>query len=417
MKYSIKEIADINRNSLKKEELKKIVYLDTANLTKNKINELVDYDTKIDKIPSRAKRKVEDNDILISTVRPNQEHYGILKNTPDNLIVSTGFAVITPKSNLVDPYYLYALLTQKKITNYLQVVAENSTSAYPSIKPSVIANLEIDLLTLNKQKSIGKFFKSLEYKIELNNQIISNLEELASTLFKRWFVDFEFPDENGNPYKSSGGKMVDSELGEIPEYFQVKKLSDIADVIGGGTPSKKVKEYFEDGNISWITPKDLSINKNIFIDRGKTSITRLGLDKSSAKLLPKNSILFSSRAPIGYTAISKNELATNQGFKSLIALDGIPYQFIFHFIRNNVSKFESIATGSTFKEVSGTAVKNFKIVLPTEEVLQNYADVTSPLFKKIKIVEEENTILTELRDSLLPKLLSGEIELTEDEGV
>lgn len=234
-------------------------------------------------------------------------------------------------------------------------------------------------------------------------------------MFKRWFVDFEFPDENGNPYKSSGGKMDDSEFGEIPECFQVKKLSDIADVIGGGTPSKKVKEYFEDGNISWITPKDLSINKNIFIDRGKTSITRLGLNKSSAKLLPKNSILFSSRAPIGYTAISKNELATNQGFKSLIALDGIPYQFIFHFIRNNVSKFESIATGSTFKEVSGTAVKNFKIVLPTEEVLQNYADVTSPLFKKIKIVEEENNILTELRDSLLPKLLSGEIELPEDE--
>lgn len=227
MKYSIKEIADINRNSLKKEELKKIVYLDTANLTKNEINELVDYDTKTDKVPSRAKRKVEDNDILISTVRPNQEHYGILKNTPDNLIVSTGFAVITPKSDLVDPYYLYAVLTQKKITNYLQVVAENSTSAYPSIKPSVIANLEIDLLTLNKQKSIGKFFKSLEYKIELNNQIISNLEELASTLFKRWFVDFEFPDKNGNPYKSSGGKMVDSELGEIPEGWEIIKLSDL----------------------------------------------------------------------------------------------------------------------------------------------------------------------------------------------
>ncbi|WP_270305942.1 YetF domain-containing protein [Enterococcus faecalis] len=130
--------------------------------------------------------------------------------------------------------------------------------------------------------------------------------------------------------------MGDSEFGEIPEYFQVKKLSDIADVIGGGTPSKKVKEYFEDGNISWITPKDLSINKNIFIDRGKTSITRLGLDKSSAKLLPKNSILFSSRAPIGYTAISKNELATNQGFKSLIALDGIPYQFIFHLVKRAV---------------------------------------------------------------------------------
>ncbi len=238
------------------------------------------------------------------------------------------------KDSVIDLYYLFYALRIREYHHFILGSATGTTVRHTS--PKKIMDYEISLPSINIQRKISYMLHKIEEKIHLNNQIISNLEELSSTLFKRWFVDFEFPDENGNPYKSSGGKMGDSEFGEIPEYFQVKKLSDIADVIGGGTPSKKVKEYFEDGNISWITPKDLSINKNIFIDRGKTSITRLGLDKSSAKLLPKNSILFSSRAPIGYTAISKNELATNQGFKSLIALDGIPYQFIFHLVKRAV---------------------------------------------------------------------------------
>ncbi|ETT94181.1 restriction endonuclease subunit S [Enterococcus faecalis] len=364
--------------------------------------------------------KFRNNDILMARITPCLENgktaYVDILNEDEVAFGSTEYFVLRANENYILPKYLYYLSISDGLRNIV-IKSMTGTSGRQRAQKEAVLDFEIELPSISIQKKVLSILDSIDSKIELNNQIISNLEELASTLFKRWFVDFEFPDENGNPYKSSGGKMDDSEFGEIPECFQVKKLSDIADVIGGGTPSKKVKEYFEDGNISWITPKDLSINKNIFIDRGKTSITRLGLNKSSAKLLPKNSILFSSRAPIGYTAISKNELATNQGFKSLIALDGIPYQFIFHFIRNNVSKFESIATGSTFKEVSGTAVKNFKIVLPTEEVLQNYADVTSPLFKKIKIVEEENNILTELRDSLLPKLLFGEIELPEDEGV
>ncbi|EGO7852006.1 restriction endonuclease subunit S [Enterococcus faecalis] len=405
MKYSIKEIADINRNSLKKEELKKeelkkIVYLDTANLTKNKINELVDYDTKTDKVPSRAKRKVEDNDILISTVRPNQEHYGILKNTPDNLIVSTGFAVITPKSDLVDPYYLYAVLTQKKITNYLQVVAENSTSAYPSIKPSIIANLEIDLLTLNKQKSIGKFFKSLEYKIELNNQIISNLEELASTLFKRWFVDFEFPDENGNPYKSSGGKMVDSELGEIPEGWHIDIISNLMENFDRKrVPLSKMQREKRKGEYPYYGAASLMDYVDDFLFDGIHLL--LGED---------GTVITKEGNPVLQYVWGK--FWVNNHAHVLKGRGYVSTEWLYlWFKQTNVS---GIVTGAVQPKISQTNLNRLKVVFPDKELLIKFQKNIGIMFDKLVVLSNEMTTLTELRDTLLPRLLSGEIELSED---
>ncbi|HFD1731551.1 TPA: restriction endonuclease subunit S [Enterococcus faecium] len=415
MKYSIKDIADINRNSLKKEELKKIVYLDTANLTKNKINELVDYDTKIDKIPSRAKRKVEDNDILISTVRPNQEHYGILKNTPDNLIVSTGFAVITPKSNLVDPYYLYALLTQKKITNYLQVVAENSTSAYPSIKPSVIANLEIDLLTLNKQKSIGKFFKSLEYKIELNKQIISNLEELASTLFKRWFVDFEFPDENGNPYKSSGGKMVDSELGEIPDGWRLSKIGEEVQIVRGASP-RPIQEFMSDSSgRPWVKISDANSASSCFINRTKQFIIDKGISRS--RTVEPGTLILSNSATPGIPKFMDILASVHDGWLIFNDYRSFSKEFLYLLLLNKRKSILSLSNGSVFRNLKTDILKKFPVVVPNEIILRKAQILYENIFKIILHHSREITTLEQLRDSLLPKLLSGEIELPEDEEV
>lgn len=218
MEFKLKDIAHINQETLKKDSFpNNFLYLDTKNLTSGKFGELVYFDTKKDKVPSRARRIVKENDILISTVRPNQRHYGFITKDQESYIVSTGFAVITPDETKVNPYFLYKFLTLENITNYLQSIAENSTSAYPAIKPSVLSELSIILPDKTIQGYISKLLRSLDDKVNLNEQIIANLEELSQTLFKRWFVDFEFPDEDGNPYKSSGGEMVDSELGEIPK--------------------------------------------------------------------------------------------------------------------------------------------------------------------------------------------------------
>lgn len=220
------------------------------------------------------------------------------------------------KKDIVNPNYLYAYLTQRRITDYLQIIAENSTSAYPSIKPSVIANLDIELPSMEKQNSIGEFSKSLENKIKLNNQIISTLEELASTLFKRWFVDYEFPDENGNPYKSSGGKMIESELGDIPEVWEVLNLADVSeDIITGKTPSTKEKENYGD-EIPFIKIPDM--HNNTYVVNTESSLSSLGSSLHPKKLLPKNTICVSCIATPGLVSITSEESHTNQQINAIL---------------------------------------------------------------------------------------------------
>src|SRR5699024_9947299 len=146
-------------------------------------------------------------------VRPAHKHFGFITDKEANLIVSTGFAVLSPNIEKVDPYYLYKYLTLDSVVNYLQAVAENSTSAYPSIKPSDITTLEINLPELSTQQKVGTFLRNIDQKIELINGITSTLEKIDQNLFKYWFVDFEFPDKDGKPYKSNSGKMNESELG------------------------------------------------------------------------------------------------------------------------------------------------------------------------------------------------------------
>ena len=290
-------------------------------------------------------------------------------------------------------------------------------SVFDTINRKTFENLYVELPTKQYQNEVTEILTRLDDKIELNKQITDNLEEIASTLFNHWFVDFEFLDENGNPYKSSGGKMVESELRKIPEGWKTVCLSEIGDIVAGGTPSKTKNEYYENGNIAWITPKDLSGNKSIFISEGATDITELGLKKSSAKILPKYSVLFSSRAPIGYLAINKNEVCTKQGFKSIVPNEGIPYQFIYFYLKNNIGYIESIAGGSTFKEISGTAMKNLKVTLPPTHLLKEYRQIVETIFNNIENFEGTSQILSELRDTLLPKLLLGEIEIpTEEEA-
>ena len=242
MEYKLKDIAHINQETVKKDSFpNSFLYLDTKNLTSGKFGELAYFDSMKDKVPSRARRVVKENDILISTVRPNKRHYGFITKDQKSYIVSTGFAVITPEETKVNPYFLYKYLTLENITHYLQSIAENSTSAYPAIKPSVLSELSINLPDITIQDYISKLLRSLDDKINLNEQIIANLEELSQTLFKRWFVDFEFPNEDGNPYKSSGGEMIDSELGKIPLSWKVQKLNDIFKInYGKNIPNKKI---------------------------------------------------------------------------------------------------------------------------------------------------------------------------------
>ena len=310
-------------------------------------------------------------------------------------------------NNKVNSDFLYYLLK-----NSINILKNNTHgSVFNTITKDTFNHIKVNLPSLEEQEKIANILSSLDDKIELNNDMNKTLEEMAQAIFKRWFVDFEFPNENGEPYKSSGGEMVESELGMIPKGWEAKCLCDIGEIISGGTPSTKNEEYYG-GEISWITPKDLSGYDRKFISKGERSITELGLQKSSAKLLPKGTVLFSSRAPIGYVAIAGKEVCTNQGFKSVVCdNDVMNNNYIYYFLKSNKENIENISSGSTFKEISGAHMKGIKIIVPSMDILNKFNDLVKSFDSLLEKNYNEIDALEGIRDSLLPKLMSGKIKL------
>ena len=401
--YRIGDICKTNTSQYStKEAWDEFLYLDTGNITRNTIDEIARYSSTAE-LPSRARRKVISDDIIFSTVRPNQCHFGILSNPPANLLVSTGFTVITANKEIVDPYYLYYYLTQDSIVDYLHSIGEQAVSAYPSIKAQDIEDIEIELPDLSTQNNIAKTLRALDNKIQLNRQINDNLEQQAEALYKSWFIDFE-------PFCEE--KFIESSLGSIPTGWKVGQLSDVCEIVGGGTPSKNHPEYYCERGIAWLTPKDLSVSKSKFSSRGSEDITLEGYKNSSTKLMPRGTVLFSSRAPIGYISIATNEICTNQGFKSAVpGIAGTGY--LYYFLKANTDKIESKASGSTFKEASGALMKSLEIIIPADGILNQFEAELAPILNKQENIASEIQALTTLRDTLLPKLMSGELKINE----
>ena len=299
---------------------------------------------------------------------------------------------------------------QESFKEYVRRIAVGATM--PSINTTILSEIVIKIPDLPTQTAIAEILSSLDDKIELNNKINQELETLAQTLFKQWFIDFEFPNENGEPYKSSGGEMVDSELGEIPKGWEVKTLDDILTVKGGTTPSTKESIYW-DGDIYWTSPRDLSNLKSPLLLDTEKKITPLGLKKISSGLLPKGTLLLSSRAPIGYLAITDIETAINQGYIAINGKNGFSNLFILCWLKSNMNSVIERANGSTFLEISKSNFKQIKIVIPSVESQNNFTNQFELMFEQIRVNTIEINELTNLRDTLLPKLISGELEINE----
>lgn len=277
-------------------------------------------------------------------------------------------------------------------------------SAIPTLSQKNLANLKINVpKEVDDQRRIASILSSLDRKIELNNKINADLEEMAQAIFKNWFVDFE-------PFKD--GKFVNSELGMIPDGWKVGRLDEIADVVGGSTPSKAKPEYYTQKGIAWLTPKDLSNHPAVYSSRGEIDITEEGYNSTSTKLMPKGTVLFTSRAPIGYISIAQNDICTNQGFKSLVSKKAGTC-FLYCFLKYITPEIENKSTGSTFKEASGSLMKSLQVIMPEQKVFEDFETIVSPLFARIESLEKENSRLSLLRDTLLPRLMSGELEVPE----
>lgn len=284
--------------------------------------------------------------------------------------------------NNTDIVYAYYLLKSQCLNE------RRIGTSQPLLTQEILNNIEVPILSYNEQIKVGRFLGKIDEKIELNTKINENLEQQAQAYFEDLFV------VNADP--------------NWPECT----LSDIGSIVAGGTPSKSKPEYYADQGIAWITPKDLSIDKSKFISHGENDISELGFSKSSAKKMPAGTVLFSSRAPIGYIAIAQNELTTNQGFKSVIPNEKIGTSYVYFLLKNLLPTIEGMASGSTFKEISGTGMKSVPTVMPDVDTIQFFNNFCEPIFKEQEILEAENRRISALRDSLLPKLMSGEIDIS-----
>lgn len=354
------------------------------------------------KLKGQFKKTFRKGDILYSEIRPANKRFCFVDFEPKDYIASTKLMVLRAHED-VDPQYLYQILRSNDTLAQLQMLAESRSGTFPQITYSELSNIMVSLPSQKAQKNIVSILSSLDRKIELNNKINADLEEMAQAIFKNWFVDFE-------PFKD--GKFVDSELGMIPEGWKVGRLDEIADVVGGSTPSKAKPEYYTQKGIAWLTPKDLSNHPAVYSSRGEIDITEEGYNSTSTKLMPKGTVLFTSRAPIGYISIAQNDICTNQGFKSLVPRKAGTC-FLYCFLKNVTPEIENKSTGSTFKEASGALMKSLQVIMPEQKVFEEFEEIVSPLFARIESLEKESSRLSLLRDTLLPRLMSGELEVPE----
>ena len=310
-----------------------------------------------------------------------------------------------------DLTYLYYVLKS------LNLNSKQIGSSQPLITQSMLRDMVVDIeINIEEQKRIANSISIIDQKIQINNQINQELEDMAKTLYDYWFVQFDFPDQNGKPYKSSGGKMVyHPELKrEIPEGWGVEKLENLGTIVGGSTPTKSISDNFTKGGegYSWITPNDLSNNKgNKFIKNGEIDVTVRGLKDAGLKLYPEGTVLMSSRAPVGYLAISTKEITTNQGFKSFIPDKKYGKNYIYYTLQNNLKVIEQHASGSTFKEISATVLKDITIIQPNLDIVKKFEEKVSSINSYIKVNEEQKQELTQVRDWLLPMLMNGQVKV------
>ena len=391
------------------------VFLNTGNVRQNSFDfSNLDYITK-EKDNLLRNGKLQRDDIVLTTRGTVGNVALYSQEVPfSNIRINSGMVIIRVNRNFWHPYFVYLFfqshLFKKQISRLI------SGSAQPQLPISILETVSIPQLTLDEQKEIIFNIKSIDQKIQINNQINQELEAMAKTLYDYWFVQFDFPDQNGKPYKSSGGKMVyNPELKrEIPEGWGVEKLDDLGTVVGGSTPTKSISDNFTKGGegYSWITPNDLSNNKgNKFIKNGEIDVTVKGLKDASLKLYPEGTVLMSSRAPVGYLAIATKELTTNQGFKSFIPDKKYGKNYIYYTLQNCLKVIEQNASGSTFKEISATVLKDIKVLQPNLEIVKKFEITVSSINNYIRDNEVQNQELTQLRDWLLPMLMNGQVKV------
>ncbi|ENR2655234.1 restriction endonuclease subunit S [Staphylococcus pseudintermedius] len=410
--YELGELIEYRNEKLLIENVSLENYISTENLLPNRNGK-----QNAEKLPNtKSVKKYYENDILISNIRP---YFKKIWQAEIPGGASNDVLILNSCSNNTTNDYLYYYLSQDKFFDYMTQTAKGTKM--PRGDKKAILGYEIKVPNIKHiQNYIVNLGKNIDKKIETNKKIIANLEELSQTLFKRWFVDFEFPDENGNPYKSSGGEMVDSELGKIPKGWEIVNLNDISLKISKGTtPKKDINTESSSQNIPFLKVKDLSDFYDIKMENVQyiSKNTHENLLKRS-KLQPQD-ILLSIAGTIGriaYVPTTLKNVNINQAIGFIRLKNNNYFLYIYNCLKQN--DFQNYLTKSVVQAVQANislkVIKEYKVLIPVNNLINDWDSHIQSLHDKIGIKKNEINQLTQLRDTLLPKLMSGEIEIPDD---
>ena len=407
MRYTIGQLAEIidgdrGKNYPKQDEFYPqgyCLFLNTGNVTKEGlIFEENQFITK-EKDEALRKGKLKRGDIVYTTrgTVGNAGYYN--SNVPyENVRINSGMVILRANGEIVDARFLYQILKSEYYRPYFKQYCTGS--AQPQLPIKNFSQIYLNVPDIKTQHRIADIVSAYDDLIKNNQRQIKLLEEAAQRLYKEWFVDLRFPGHENT-------KIVDG----VPEGWRVASIADICDTVGGGTPSTKIQSYYEKGDILWVTPTDITRNFSLALLDTEKKITPEGLKNSSAKMLPAETILMTSRASVGFFGMCKYEVCTNQGFISCIPKRENLQMYLLFNLKSRVEEIRQKAGGSTYLEISKTVFRELKIILPKDEVLAEYQKNVHDIFDEIYCRTEMIKSLVDMRNRLLPKLMSGEVEV------
>ncbi len=363
-------------------------------------------------LAASSARLVPAGAVLVSTRAP----IGYVAIAGNPIATNQGFRSLILDGN-AESNYIYYWLRQ----NTAELERRASGLTFREISGSNLQRIRIPLPPRDEQQTIAHILGTLDDKIELNRRMNATLEAMARALFRSWFVDFDpvrakmagrdtgLPQEIADLFPD---RLVDSELGKVPEGWDVSEIGAEVDAVGGGTPSTKEPAYWNGGQHCWATPKDLSkLLSPALLDTDR-KITDAGVRKVSSGLLPLGTVLLSSRAPIGYLAITEVPTAVNQEFIAMICRKRLPALYVLSWCHENLEYIKDISGGSTFAEIRKKAFRPLPVVVPPKRVIGVYDEASCSLHDRVVSTTRESALLASLRDALLPKLVSGEVRMT-----
>ena len=358
----------------------------------------------IDDVQARqlANVEIQERDVLLNITGDSVAR---VCQVPKDLLparVNQHVSIIRPDFSKLIPEYLKYFLLNPKFKNYMLGLASVGGTRNALTKV-MIEDFEIKLPPLPTQRRIADILSALDEKIELNRQTNATLEAIAQAIFKEWFVDFNFP--------GATGQMVESELGMIPVGWRVGSFLEIANLLSGGTPKTQIPEYW-DGQIKWVSAKDVSSSLGTFVLDTERKVTQIGVDNSSTKILPALTTIVTARGTVGSYCILSEPMAMNQTNYGLKAKSNGSDYFVFYSLANLVEHLLQVAYGTIFDTVTTKTFEQSKIIIPPNSIVQSFDQQIGPTMMQILNNLYESSNLTALRDALLPKLMNGEIEVS-----